>query len=137
MIQLDPSNWYVARQHCGCLIGMGIAASGVQFEVREDADPQDGLSTEEILSVFPWLRTEAPVEKIPKKIFGPLAGWAGGSGLYPNCFASIISVMAHMVYRRQMTLEEAVDWIRSVEPQDDQTDVGQGPERAVLEVQAV
>ncbi len=100
--KLDPHDW-----DC-CLIGMGFhALAGLEADIH--CSPNNDHPLEAIVR-WPWLenRMTAPV----------LLGWPDGH-IASAC--SIISSLAVRVGRRNITFEQAVDWIRSVEPEEPKT----------------
>jgi|SRR5579871_1405445 len=102
LVNFTHHKWYSRDTNCGCLIGMGMAAVGVPEGV--------GLVTdEEVAAMWPWLRErrEAPD--------GLEVGYYRTN--YPNA-AGIISDMAYLISQGEMTLEQAVEWIRQNEPQE-------------------
>lgn len=86
---------------CGCLIGMGAKALGKA--ARELFDGKGDFNFQE----YPWLLD---------KVQGP-----PGLGFYsrtPHPAFAIIGEMARCIEDGSYTMERAVDWIRSVEPQE-------------------
>jgi hypothetical protein len=139
-VKLNPSRWY--SRGCGCLIGMGMAADESTLFFSQDADMQEEL----ILQKYPWLALcfRPPVlpqlppfalailrgaEVLPPEHpFNKIQQWQSARAL------DIISYMAYLVKHGSMTLEEAVDWIRSVEPQEPQPDAQQQSENTLVAV---
>lgn len=113
MYELKPAAWFC--KDGGCLCGIALLA------VNEEAPIN--LASAPILWEWPWLDK---MFSVPPLCVGPVTnalgdpyGWVsyrvGGS----ERALAIISRMASQVKRGDITLEQAVDWIRSVEPQEE------------------
>ena len=115
--KLNPDRW-LTSDGTGCLIGIGISAICELHDI-----PTWGGLDNEILVRFPWLRQDFPVPEIAK---GHDDVWGHLNGFKFTDLAravDIISRMAYLVKAGRMTLEQAVDWIRSVEPPDPPAEV--------------
>lgn len=90
----------------GCALGMGVAAVGRQEQAMERG--QD-CSHEEPLSIWPWLEISDLVPKCgcSKKMLSYRV----------NGFASIVHMFDHHV-GVDMTMEQLIDYVRSVEPNE-------------------
>jgi hypothetical protein len=94
MVEFDPTVFL--KDGCGCLIGMaGAAKSGL-------SDLPDG----ETGRMFPWLKANI-------KTVCPVCGTK-----YWNYSASISCVAVHL-HREEWTFEQALEYIRSIEPQEE------------------
>jgi len=83
-----------------CLIGIGISAIG-----------KDNIGNVEALARYPWLNQSYEVPSIAA------SGWFAAGKPYQA--RSIITEMATKVELGEITIEQAVDWIRSVEPREE------------------
>ncbi len=97
LIKFNPTTFLT--DGCGCLIGAGFAAA---------TGRRDGFS-DEMVRIWPWLKQEFATPDVlgVMKNFAPVQE-----------AKSIIGQMAIGVSWNDQTLEQAVDWIRSVEPPD-------------------
>ena len=95
LVKFKPENFLI--NGCGCLIGAGFAAvTGLQ----------DGDSSK-MMEMWPWLEEQYDVPAI--------------LGNVRDCFSrdnakGIIGLLAFSIQWGEVSLEQAVDWIRSVEP---------------------
>lgn len=114
LIHFNPNFWYNAiPSRCGCLIGMGMVAAGYEDELMAG-----GLQDPTIIAAYPWLielMTPPPLPHCPSARRAYSYLWV----VERSQAIHIISYMAHCVKHGLMTLEQAVDWIRSVEPAPD------------------
>ena len=105
IVEFDPTVFL--RDGCGCLIGMaGAAKSGL-------TSLPDGATGR----LFPWLKAEVHAAC-------PICGET-----YWN-YSTSISCLAVHVERRECSFEQALNYIRSVEPQDEETVLPQAMERS-------
>lgn len=110
MTKLDSSCFLAGGE--GCLLGMGMSSFG--YKTCELA---------EISNRFPWTDNKficpdfVRVYKSEKvtSLYDHLGGW---EHIREFRAQSIIGRMAVMVEEGAITLDKAVDWIRSVEPQE-------------------
>jgi hypothetical protein len=84
---------------CACLMGMGFVAAGL-------GSTSGNWSFEKLYAQWPWLKEEVPDPRQP------------GHTTLPKF---VINWWAVEVRLGLATLEQAVDWIRSVEPAEPQT----------------
>jgi hypothetical protein len=90
-IKFDPNIYLVGQ--CGCLQGAGYAAAtGKGFAQGSD-----------IAAQWPWLKQDIDDPRFPGK---------------STCGTYVINAFAFAIKRGEMTLEEVVDWVRSVEPSE-------------------
>ena len=93
IIEFDPAVYL--QDNCGCLIGMAAAAKTGLLDLV------DG----EVWKIFPWLHEKrylpCPVCGVP----------------YFTASASISCMAVHM-WCEKITFEQALDYIRSIEPQE-------------------
>ena len=115
MISLDPRDWWV-DDTCGCLIGMGMAARGLNDQSAASKEARYLA----VVRAYPWLAESLSVPKLLSEAKGRTAeeylamwAWHGTAKV-----AAIISCMAYMVKEGSLTLEQAVDWIRANEPKE-------------------
>jgi hypothetical protein len=111
LLSFDPSYWYngPCGHKCGCLIGMGMVAAGYEDELMGTF-----FQMPIIEKAYPWLAEARTVPLLPRVV--KFIAYAHLFGQQKATAAHIISYMAHCVNEDLMTLEQAVDWIRSVEP---------------------
>jgi hypothetical protein len=95
LIQFDPGVFYIPSCGRGCLIGFGEAAV---YKGKE-------LDLQRKFYLWPWLANPVP----------------GSSDNY----CSAIGEMARAIRRGEKTFEEVVDWVRSVEPAEEEMVVEQ------------
>jgi|SRR5882724_6263728 len=93
LVVLDPSCYQ------RCLIGLGYHAIG--------KNAFDGWLHE--WPDYPWLRKQFIVNP-------PF-------GIHPSYAYNVISMLAHKVKSSSISMEQAIDWIRSVEPEENTTSV--------------
>lgn len=97
LIEFTPSRFL--EHGCGCLIGAGYAAS----------TGKRNAFLKEIIDRWPWLDTQV---EVPAKLRNQ------GHRKFETA-EFVISTFAFFVKDGSATLEEVVDWIRSVEPAED------------------
>lgn len=112
---LSATNW----DHC--LIGMGFhALAGLQTDICID----DTGAPVEAYARWPWLQTF--IQYPPPELVGGIRGTGTAS--------QIISGLAGRVVRGDVSLEAAVDWIRSVEPQEEPVQIPETIKQEELEI---
>lgn len=111
---MDSNTWDT------CLLGVSVRALGAT----------DNKFNKEASERWPWM--DHLLISNPPEIYAKKHEFQGR-----DSFTSIVSELAGYVAEGEMTLEAAVDWVASVEPQEEQADGGPGPGVATLEVQAV
>jgi hypothetical protein len=101
-VKLDASQWLTydhGKELCkGCLLGAAFHAASGEFDASAD----------DIVREWPWLARRAAV---PSPFFVGDGSWAS--------IIDIISSMATEVGKKRMTFEQAIEWIRSVEPAEE------------------
>lgn len=124
-ITFRPHNWLMRMNKdrlCGCLIGAGLVGAG--FELQSDGIEDISLP---IADLFPWIRKMT----VQYPCATPCAvdlhdGQYGISHKSPN---SLLFVFPRILYEHvpfslkhigDWTLEQAVDWIRSIEPEENE-----------------
>jgi hypothetical protein len=100
LIQLDPG--YFLNLDCtkGCAIGMGLAAVDGRAT---------GANFSRMRELWPWLH-EKRTEALPISGVKSSNGWL---------FKDEIGHYANLVFVGRMTLEELIDYVRSVEPAEE------------------
>jgi hypothetical protein len=104
-----------------CLIGVGLSALSVpgSHPAMFSASISRGPLTTEALSRWPWLsaKFKAPTPLLEGVGSGPFS-WAFSES-YDYLGIHIVSGFATRIQVGRLTLEDALAWIRSVEPEDD------------------
>jgi len=98
----DPGNY------CGCAIAMALAAKGMQFEFSHDA--YDAATRE-----WPWI-TEKLKHNYPLNFtYIQLPAL--------QTYEAVISRAFSQVIFKNATMEQLIDWVRSVEPAEEEAAV--------------
>ena len=108
--KLNPELW--ACEDGGCLLGVAGYAAGVQFTEEGDED------FERIIDRWPWLinHVTSPAFAFDcgqSHLFSHLHNYPFENAAY--CF---ISCLAFELKNGVVTIEQVVDWVRSVEPSE-------------------
>jgi|ERR1700722_1856827 len=91
LVKLNADAWNT------CLLGVSVVATG----------GKDNWCNSECRARWPWIE----IEFVPPPMID--------AGITPRCASAIISLLTVLVEKGAITLEQAVDWVRSVEPAED------------------
>jgi hypothetical protein len=121
-LRFEPKYWMC--EDGGCLLGLGGYALGVRYEADYNKRILDEHVDEigQITAIWPWINDKFEIPKFLKDL-PPYDDTHPFGYVTQNCqspyFAKgIISIMAVQIKLGNMTLEQAVDWIRENEPQE-------------------
>jgi hypothetical protein len=124
-LRFEPKYWMC--EDGGCLLGLGGYAVGVRYET--DENKRDVATMDEIgkiTAIWPWINNSVEVPQFIRKLppyediypFAYLSNMGYLTNRRTYQAKALISVMAVHVKLGNLTMEQVVDWIRSVEPQE-------------------
>jgi hypothetical protein len=119
---------YMGR-NCGCLLGMGMKAQGVDLLAAGFVTASD--QENEIAQRYPWIMKLFTVPKtqrivsLPSEATGVIKRYSFVRNNTEAKAKDIISLWAIMVAEGVATIEQAVDWIRENEPQETEKEAPQ------------
>lgn len=103
--------------YCGCAIAAGIKGAGVE-PCRIDADFASSQWLNSALKVWPWLRNMVDVPDWVVRRYSTYLSRPKQIAAY-----NVVSDMFGMFVHKEMTLESLIDWVRSVEPEENSVDM--------------
>lgn len=105
--------FFLYSDNRGCALGMAAVASGLakRFHLNRQTDAEDWQKA--LCYEWPWLDSRLPVPP-----------WLTTYEDYlPDGFARALEIIAHTFDRyKEISLDQLIDWIRSVEPQEPETE---------------
>lgn len=120
-VKLNPKIWL--ENNCGCLLGMALQAVGFDKAVMYEFNTEELAALRkdskaaiiEEVPEFKWLRNELKVPEVLRQ-YTPANALTG---------LEIISLFAYAVEAKNATFNQAIEWIRSVEPPDEGVQISQ------------
>lgn len=111
-VKLDPKLWL--KENCGCLLGMALKAIGYTYAGSQGLI-RDGEIEPWSTIPFPWLEKGF---EVPKDLSSYI-------GLHYNHSVEkvdgliILSYFSSALENKAVTFDQAIDWVRSVEPNEE------------------
>ena len=116
---LPRDKWY-SGSFCSCALGMSLlAATAWEFPTVRNSDAgADALKLQK--KTWPWIMQEFETPEIAKDKFFPLRDRLSAQDIISSAFSNVTNNIGGV------TLDQLINWVRSVEPKEDAADSEEG-----------